>query len=233
MAAIDNITDLAQDLYYSVNGVENDDEGEDLTQFQNDFIRGFNLWKDEFELEAYWITLRVNDYTLATIADTTTTSFALPDDYRTPVINQNRYLKFVTADDTVIAKFKMVDPNQVKVDDSWETPDRATFIGRNIVLSRAPKAVEVGATIVLDVMEWMPPLTRNDDSAIELLPNKQLAVLGVAKNSSLANVVKTSLSPSFTQKYNNELQKAIAQNNVSTEIDEIQRDNYSYIGGIW
>lgn len=233
MPAIDTITSLAQDTYYSINGVENDDEGEDLTQFQNDFIRGFNLWKDEFELEAYWIKLRVNDYTLATIADTTTTSFTLPDDYRTPVINQNRYLKFVSADDTVIAKFKMVDPNQIRVDDAWDHPDRATFIGRNIVLSRAPKEVEVGATIVLDVVEWMPPLARNDDSAIDLLPNKQLAVLGVAKNTSLANVVKVSLSTSFTQKYQNELRKAIAENNLSTEIDEIQRENFGYINGIW
>jgi hypothetical protein len=232
MAAIDNITSLAQDTYYTINGVENDDEGDDLTQFQNDFIRGFNLWKDEFELETYWIKLRVNDYTLATITNTTTTSFTLPDEYRTPVINQNRYLKFVN-DGIVLAKFKMVEPNQVRVDDSWDSPDRATFIGRNIVLSRAPKSTEVGSTIVLDVVEWMPNLTRNDDSAIELLPNKQLAVLGVAKNISLANVVKTSLSPSFTQKYNNELQKAIAQNNLTTEIDEMQRDNYGHITGIW
>lgn len=232
MAAIDNITDLAQDTYITINGVENDDTGDDLTQFQNDFIRSFNLWKDEFELEAYWLKLRVDDYTLATIADTTTKSFPLPDEYRAPVIHRNKYLKFVS-DGIVIATFKMVDPNQVTVDDGYDTPNRATFIGRNIVLSRAPKETEVGATIVLDVIEWMPDLQRNDDSAIDLLPNKQVAVLGVAKNMSLANVVKVSLSPSFTQKYNNELQKAIAQNNLSTEIDEIQRESYGYINGIW
>lgn len=233
MAAIDNIRELAQDVYYSVNGVTNDDEDEDLTQFENDFIRAFNLWKDEFETETYWSKLRVDDYTLATISDTTTYSFELPDEYRSPVINQNRWLKFVLDDGTVIAKFKMVDASQRQDDDSWETPDRATFVGRNVVLSRAPKEVEVGATIVLDVVEYMPRLARNDDSAIDLLPNKQLAVLGIAKNTSLANVVKVSLSPSFAQKYNNELQKAIAQNNLTTELDEIQRDNYSGIGGIW
>lgn len=232
MAAIDTITDLAQDVYLSVNGVTNDDTDEDLETFQNDFIRAFNLWKDEFETEAYWVKLRVDDYTLATISDTTTYSFTLPDEYRSPVINQNKYLKFVN-DGTVIAKFKMVDPNQVVVDDAWDRPDRATFVGRNIVLSRPPKESEVGSTIVLDVVEYMPALARNDDSAIELLPNKQLAVLGVAKNTSLANVVKVSLSQSFAQKYNNELQKAIAQNNLTTEIDELQRDDYSFIGGIW
>jgi hypothetical protein len=232
MAALDEITNLAQSTYYTVNGVTNDDEGEDLTQFQNDFIMGFNLWKDEFETEAYWSKLRVDDYTLATISDTTTYSFTLPDEYRTPVINQNKYLKLVS-NDIVIAEFKMVDPNQRQVDDGWDRPDRAAFVGRKIVLSRPPKDVEVGATIVLDVVEYLPPLARNDASAIELLPNKQLAVLGVAKNTSLANVVKVSLSPSFAQKYKNELDKAIAENNLSTEIDEMQRDSYGYIGGVW
>lgn len=233
MSAIDNIESLAQDVYLTINGVTNDDEGDDLIQFQNDFIRAFNLWKDEFETEAYWTKLRVDDYTLATIADTTTYSFTLPDEYRSPVFNQNKYLKFVSADDTVIASFKMVDPNQRQVDDSWDKPDRATFVGRNVVLSRPPKDVEVGATIVLDVVEFLPPLARNDDSAIALLPNKQLAVLGVAKNTTLGNVVKVSLSPSFAQKYGNELQRAIAQNNLTNELDDMQRDSYAYINGIW
>lgn len=233
MSAISEITDLAQDTYFTINGVTNDDTGDDLIQFQNDFIRAFNRWKDEFETEAYWSKLRVDDYTLTTTADTITYSFTLPDEYRSPVFNQNKYLKFISADDTVIASFKMVDPNQRQVDDAWDKPDRATFVGRNVVLSRPPKDVEVGATIVLDVVQYMPALARNDASAIELLPNKQLAVLGVAKNTSLANVVKTSLSPSFTQKYQNELQKAIAQNNLTNEIDEMQRDDYGYINGIW
>lgn len=233
MADIDTITDLAQDVYLSINGVTNDDTGDDLTTFQDDFIRSFNLWKDEFETETYWNKLRVNDYTLATVPDTTTYVYALDDDYRTPVINPNKYLKFVSADDTVIATFSLVDPSQRQVDDNLDKPDRASFVGRNIVLSRNPKPEEVGATIVLDVVEFLPPLSRTDASAIDLLPNKQLAVLGVAKNNSLANVVKVSLSSSFAQKYNNELQKAIAQNNLTTELDDMRRDNYSYVNGIW
>ena len=64
MSALDTIQNLAQDTYYSINGVTNDDTGDDLIQFQDDFIRAFNLWKDEFETEAYWSKLRVDDYTL-------------------------------------------------------------------------------------------------------------------------------------------------------------------------
>jgi len=71
MAAIDNITELAQDSYFSINGAENDDTGDDLTIFQNNYIRAFNMWLDEYEAEAYWNEARENDYELGVIADTT------------------------------------------------------------------------------------------------------------------------------------------------------------------
>lgn len=232
MAAIDNIQKLAQKTYYTINGAQNDDTGTDLATFQNDFIMGFNLWKEEFEAEAYWNKLRVDDLVLATIGNITKYSFELPDDYRTPVIQQDKYVKFIN-DGTVIAKFRLVDPNQRQVDTDIERPDRATFVGRNIVLSRAPKDTEVGSKIVLDVVEYIPDLTRTDDSAIDLLPNSQVAVLGVAKNITLADVTKVSLSPSFAQKYANELNKAVAVNNASTDVDEMQREDYSNIGGTW
>lgn len=232
MAAIDNIRELAQDTYYTVNGAENDDTGDDLTTFENNFIRGFNLWLDEYETEAYWNSVRVDDYVLGTVGDTTTYSFELPDDYRTPVFDMDKYLKFVV-DGTVIAKFKMVDPNQRVVDDEYDRPDRATFVGRNIVLSRAPTAEEVGAEMVLDVVEYFPRLTRTDDSAINLVYSKNLAVLGIAKNNTLADVTKVSLSPSFAQKYANELNKAVNINNTTNEVDTMRRDDFSSIGGIW
>ncbi len=232
MAAIDTIRSLAQDTYFTINGAENDDTGTDLTTFEDNFIRGFNLWLDEYETETYWNQVREDDVVLATISNETTYSFELPDDYRTPVIDMDKELKFVS-DGIVIARFKLVDPNQRQVDDEVLRPDRATFVGRNIVLSRAPRAEEVGADIVLDVVQYFPRLTRTDDSAISLIYNKNLAVLGVAKNNTLADVTKVSLSPSFAQKYSNELNKAVAINNATNEVDSMRGENYSNIGGIW
>ena len=232
MAAIDNIRELAQNTYYTINGAENDDTGDDLTIFENNFIRGFNLWLDEYETETYWNQVRVDDYVLSTVGDTTTYSFELPDDYRTPVFDMDKELKFVV-DGTVISRFKMVDPNQRVVDDELARPDRATFVGRNVVLSRAPTAEEVGAEIILDVVQYFPKLTRTDDSALELIYSKNLAVLGIAKNNTLADVTKVSLSPSFAQKYNNELNKAVMINNSTNEVDMMRRDDFSGIGGIW
>lgn len=232
MAAIDDITKLAQKVYYSINKAQNDDTGDDLEAFQDDFILSFNMWKEEFEEETYWNKLRVNDYVLTVISDIETYSFELDDDYRTPVFQQDKYLKFVN-DGTVIARFKLVDPNQRQVDDEIYHADRATFVGRNIVLSRPPKEEELGCNVVLDVVQWLPDLTRTDASAIDFLPKSQLAVLGIAKNDTLADVTKVSLSPSFAQKYVNELNKAIATNNATNEVDEMQREDYSSIGGIW
>ena len=232
MAAIDNITALAQKTYYKINGAQNDDTGDDLTVFQNDFILAFNMWKDEYETEAYWNKVRVDDYELATISDETTYSFELPDEYRTPVFDENKYLKFVI-DGIVVAKFKLVDPNQRQVDDDLNRPDRATFVGRNVVLSRVPKDTEQGATIVLDVVEYIPDLTTTDDTALDLIFNDTIAVLGIAKDVTLADVTKVSLSPSFTQKYGNELNKALNINAASNEIDDMRGDNYGNIGGIW
>lgn len=233
MAAIDNITKLAQKVYYTINGAQNDDTGDDLTEFLSNFVLGFNLWKEEFETEAYWNNLRVPDLVLTTISDTTTYSFELPDEYRMPIIDPNKYLKFELSDGTVISRFKMVNPGQRQVDDDLERPDRATFVGRSIVLSRPPRDEEVGANIVLDVVEWFPDLTLTDDTALSYLPSSQIAVLGIAKNQTLADLTKVSLSPSFSQKYNNELNKQLNINNSTTETDDMRGDNFSHIGGIW
>lgn len=238
MAVIDDITELAQDVYYSINGDENDDTGDDLTSFQNNFIRAFNLWLREYETEAYWQAARVDDFELGTIVDTTTYSFSLSEDYRTPVFDTNKYLKFVLDDGTVIAQFKMVNPNQRQVDDDIERPNRATFIengrggGGQIILSRAPTDEEMGATMVLDVVKMFPKLTRTDGTVLDWIYSDAVATLGIAKNNTLSDVTKVTLSPSFAQKYSNELNKALNINNASTEIDDMRGDDYSHISGI-
>lgn len=240
MAVIDDITDLAQDVYFSINGAENDDTGDDLTIFQDSFIRAFNLWVREFETEAYWNVARVNDYVLLpAILNTTDYAFPLVSDYRSPIFQQNKYLKFVLSDGTIISRFKLVNPNQRQVDDDLERKDRATFMpaGRNgggtIVLSRAPRAEEVGAKIILDVVKMFPKLTRSNGTVLDWIYSDEVATTGIAKNMTLSDVTKVSLSPSFTQKYTNELNKALNANGASNEIDDMQSEDYGVIGGIW
>jgi hypothetical protein len=239
MAAIDDIQDLAQDVFYTINGAENDDTASDLTLFQNGFIRAFNIWLKEYETEAYWHIARVNDLVLATIADTTTFTFPLAATYRTPVFDQNKYLKFVLSDGTIISKFVLVDPDKRQVDDDLTRPDRATFLtagragGGNIVLSRPPRATEVGAQIVLDVVKMFPKLTAADSTVLSWIYNDAIATYGIAKNVTRSDVTKVSLSPTFAKQYLNELNKALNINNASNEADQMQTDDYSNIGGDW
>lgn len=239
MAAIDDITSLAQDTYYSINGAENDDTGTDLTDFQNGFIRAFNLWLREYETEAYWKVARVTNLVLATIGDTTTFSFTLPTTYRTPIFQPDKELKIVLNDGTVISRFSLVNPDQRQVDYESLRPDRATFLeggrsgGGTVILSRAPRAEEVGAKLVLDVVKRFPKLTRDDATVLDWIANDQVAVLGIAKNQTLADTTKVTLSPSFTQRYTNELNKALNINNASTEVDQMVVDDFSGIGGTW
>ena len=234
MAAIDDITELAQDVYYTVNKTENDVVGADLTTFQNEFIRAFNLWAKEFETEADWNKARVNDYVLATVANVTTFSFTLPDDFRTPVFDINKELKFIN-DGVVIARFVLVNPNQRQVDDENINPNRATFIpvgdsGGTVVISRVPTTAEIGSTIVLDVVRNFPKLTRTDTEVFDYLYNSTVTTLGIAKNEALSDLTKVSLSPSFAQKYKNELDKAIMVNSATNAVDDMRMDDFSSIG---
>lgn len=87
--------------------------------------------------------------------------------------------------------------------------------------------------MVLDVVLLFPKLTRTDSSVLTWIYNGTIATVGVSKNVTLSDVTKIALSPSFTQKYSNELSKALTINNASNEIDDMRRDNYGNIGGIW
>lgn len=233
MAAIDDITNFAQDVNVAITGSESNVTGDDLTRFLNTSIRFFNLWLDEYETETYWNKLREDDFNLATIANTTDYIFPLDNDYRTPIFNQDKYLKFVN-DGVVISQFQLVDPNQrINDDNRYLHPDRATFVGRNIVLSRPPKDTEIGANIVLDVVKYHPRLTITNADGLDLLPARQLGVLGVAKNMTLSKIIKVSLTPTFTEKYNSLLGRLVNENNKTNALYDMQGSEFGYIDGIW
>lgn len=231
MTPIDKITQAAQEVYYSLNGSRDTSTGADLEELQDNFILAANLFTDELDTEAYWNTLRENSYVLHTINNTTDFSFTLPSDYRTPIFNQYKEVKFVK-DGSIITRFPLVDPSQVSPDDHWRR-DRASFLGRKIILSRPPKDTEVTADVVLDVVKYFPKLTRDNADLLDVIPSRQLLILGVAKNQALASITKRALAPTFTQKYADELRKQVEENNNSTELYDAQSSDYGFVRGIW
>lgn len=232
MAAIDDITALAQSIYLAQNGRYNDVEGSDLTDFLNKTIDWVNQYGEELELETDWNYLRKNDNTLGTITDKTVQSYALPTTVRTVVVSPYRDVK-LTHDGTTVATFTMVNPNQIADPTDLETHDRATVINGKLILSRQLKDTEVGASIVADTIDFMPKLTMTDTTLLTLVKPRQLIVLGVAKNATLPDIIQGGISPSLAQKYKDLLDKAIAMNDATAEALEVPSENFSFIRGVY
>lgn len=236
MANIDTITALAQDIYLVKNDEKSDAADTELTKLLDETVMYINQWKSEFELEADWNFCRTNDFSLGTIASAGTRTIPITDaTVRKLVVSPYRPLT-ISQDGTVISTFMVVDPNSIGNPADPETHDRATVVGRNIILSRDLTEQEVGGAVQADVIKFLPEISAGPDytdiSLLTLVP-RQLCVLGVAKNSTLPNVIQGSLSPSYVQKYQDLLTKMVAENNATSDTYEAEREDLSYIGGLY
>ena len=232
MAAIDDITALAQSIYLAKNSRYNDVEGAELTEFLEQTVDWVNQYTQELELEAEWQYLRTNNNLIGTIADVDVVTYPLPAGVRTVVTSPYRDVT-ITQGGIVISTFAMVNPNQIYNPTDPDTQDRATVINNSLVLSRTLTDVELGGEIHADTIAYMPQLAIDDSALIDLVKPKQLLVLGVAKNATLPDIVQGGISPSLTQKYNDLLQKAIAINGATSEALEVPMENLNWIRGVW
>lgn len=232
MAAIDDITAVAQSIYLAKNGRYNDVDGTELTDFLTQTIDWINQFKQELELEADWNYLRTNRNLIATISDPAIQTYPLPEGVRTVVVSPYRDV-VIENDGTVIAHFTMVSPNQIANPADPYTGDRATVINQSLVLSRPLTDAEVGGELRADTIAHMPLLTMSDVSLLSLVKPQQLIVLGVAKNATLPDMVQGGISPSLTQKYNDLLQKAVGINNSTSETLDVPTENFGFIRGVW
>lgn len=232
MTNIETITKLAQSAYLVVTGNYNDVEGSELTEFLDKTSDWCNQLTEEIELEADWNYLRTNDFSFGTVLAAGTQTIELPDEVRKIVTSPYRDL-VLTQDGSTVARFKTVHPNQIADPSNPEARDRVTTINRTLVFSRPFTAEEVGAQISCDVLAPMPQLTMSDIEVLEIVKPYQLLVLGIAKNMSLPDLVRGGTSPSFVQKYNDLLQKAVLENNATAESYDIDRESLSFVTGIW
>lgn len=124
-------------------------------------------------------------------------------------------------------------PNQIANPTNPETRDRATIVGRQVILSRPLTEEEAGGELYADAVKYIPRLSRDNVEMLDLVEPQQLIVLGVAKNWSLPDIVQGGISPNLAQKYNDLLQLALAKNNETSQAYDAIGDDFSYIGGIW
>jgi hypothetical protein len=226
------ITKLAQSAYLAVTGNYNNVAGTALTAFLDKTIDWTNQLAEELELEADWNYLRQNDYALGTVSAAAQQTVALPDTVRKLVVSPYRDL-ILTYDGAIISRFKTVNPNQITDPRNPEVVDRVTVVNRSLVFSRPFTDVEVGATMLADVINFMPELLIDDTELLDVVKPKQLLVLGLAKNMSLPDLVRGGTSPSYVQKYNKLLRQAVMENNATAEAYEADRESFSHISGVW
>lgn len=228
----ERIEKLAQSAYLAVTGNYNDVTGDELTDFRNKTIDWCNQFAEELELEADWNYLRTNGFDLGTVSAAAQQTIELPDEVRKLVVSPYRDV-VLSQDGAIIARFKTVMPNQISDPNNPETMDRVTVVNRTVIFSRPFTEEEVGANILADVIAPMPVLADNDIDLLEIVRPYQLLVLGIAKNITLPDLVRGGTSPSFVQKYNDLLQKAVLENNLTAAANDTDRESFSFISGVW
>ena len=226
------ILKLAQKIYLAEFNRYNDVDGEEADEFIDQTIDWVNQFIPELELEADWNYLRENSAELGTITAAGITSFPIPDGVRKLVISPYRDVT-ISQDGSVVARFKLVNANQISDPNDPDTSDRATVVGRSVVFSRAFTEQEIGGVVAADVINAMPELARDDTELLELIKPLQLVVLGVAKNATLPDIVQGGISPSLTQKYADLLQRAVAENNATSDSSFAPREDFNFIRGVW
>lgn len=242
-----DLQNFAQSVYLVVKNRYFDDiTSEDGNTFVLQIADFVNQFLDELENEVTasgepvdWRFARTTGATLGTATTGVATIDFDTSQFLNLIAGENRYVQ-ITQDGTVIANFAVVAPDEISNQSNLITEDMCAQIGSQIIFSRLFTAEENGGTITGDVTTPIPrivasvsgtTLTCTNAKALSLVKPKQLLVLGVAKNTSLPDLVQGKLSPSYVQKYNDLLQNAIARNEVGGTSALVVQEDFGYIAG--
>lgn len=147
------------------------------------------------------------------------------------ITDDQRYVQ-IQQDGTTVSNWAVVNASQITNRTDRVVEDMCAMVGTNLVFSRAFKDTEAGGTIIGDVMVKMPLLSTNNVKALSIVKPTLLLKLGVAKNSTLPDIVQGGLSPSYAQKYSSLLDGAISRSRSSSRAAEVNRQDFSNIGGV-
>jgi hypothetical protein len=228
----EQIYDLGQKIYLTLNGVYNDVTGDERDLFVNETIDWTNQYLEELSLEADWSYLRTQGATLGTVLTTTTVS-ALPATIMRPVYDWQRPVVMTKLDGQKVV-WHLVKPNLLyNASEGGIQQNRVALVGRTLKFSRPFTADEVGATIAGDVISKFTPISLSSTASLDLIQPQQLIVLGVAKNQVLPDVVNNTLTANYDVKYQRLLRKAIELDGASTGLDVLETDDLSFVGGVY
>lgn len=236
----DQLNSFVQSVYLVIKGRYFDDltseDGQNLIaqtiDWTNQFLDELETTTDPTGAPVDWRWSRVTGQELGTATAGEAAIDFDTSQYLNLIAEEERYVQ-VLQDGSVVANFAVVDPSEISSKTDRITEDMCSLIGDQIIFSRVFNDQENGGTIIGDVTTPLPRMTSTNVKVLNLVRPKQLLILGVAKNASLPDIVKGKLSPNYAQKYDNLLQNAIAFNSASGAVGQAERDDFSYIGGIW
>jgi hypothetical protein len=224
------ILDFAQQVFLARNNRLNNLTGAKLTEFIDNTITWTNQLVDELDFETDWNWVKTLNDNVGTVSFDI--GYDLPVGIRTLVISPYRPLTFYQGS-SPIASFKVVSADQIGDPTDRDVVDRVAVVGSRLIFSRQPTAEEIGADIIADSIAYLPKLSHTDVSLFDTVKPLQLLRLGVLKNQTLPDIVQGGISPSFTQKYGDLLQKCITANSLTSEAYGEYGDDFGFIRGDW
>lgn len=238
MAPIDQIRAFANSVYLIIKNRHYDDltstDGQAyilaVIDFFNQFLDELDYETDDLGNAIDWNWYRQLDYTLGVAVQGSRTLIPTTSIFNL-IADQNRYVQ-ILQDGTAVSNWAVVAPTEITNRNDRITLDMVTFVNGQLVFSRELKDYEAGGTVTGDVTVAVPRLSLTNAKALSIIKPKSLLILGVAKNSSLPDIVKGNLSPSYVQKYT-DLLKGVKARNVATAVaDTSQRESFGYVRGV-
>jgi len=237
MAYSTTLTNFAQSVYLAVKNRYFDDiTSTDGQTYISQVVDWINQYLDELEnvTDAFgrpviFNFMRTNNYNLGT-AVLGASTLTLPAAVLRLVASPKRPVYIVVGGKT-ISTWNVVNANQI---DTNSTTKQVAQTGGTLIFNQALTSQEAGGTIYGDVATSLTRVATDgtDDSVLAVVKPKQLLVLGVAKNSSLPDIIKGGLSPSFVQKYNDLLTQAILLNSSTASADVTDREDWGFVTGV-
>lgn len=233
------LTAFAQSIYLTIKNRYFDDiDQEDGQTYIAQVIDWTNMFLDELENETGpdgqlvdWWFARASAAALGT-ATLGATSITMPTTVDHLITDEGRYVQ-VQVGGVTISSWAVVHPKDITNRTDRTVQDMCAIVGAGLVFSRAFRTDEAGGSIVGDVVNKLPRLSANKVTLLTTVRPKQLLILGVAKNATLPDIVQGGLSPSYTQKFNDLLQGAIARSSASSVASEVVRDDLSSVHGVY
>lgn len=239
MSPTQQLQAYAQSIYLILKNRYFDDiEGTDGQAYIDKIIDWTTMFVDELtntidsdgDLVDWWFQ-RENGAALGTATEGAA-SIDMPSGIDRLLTDEQRYVQ-IKQDNLVISNWAVVAPKNITNISTRITEDTCAVVGSSLVFSRTFRDTENNGSIVGDVVNLLPTLSRTNIKLLGIVKPFTLLKLGVAKNAVLPDIVQGALTPSYSGKFDTLMAGAIARSTASARGAEATRQSFKGVGGIY